>query len=373
MTFASPLRPKRGDREPFRGASPSARSLALVRSSAGWISVAAAVLATSARVGASVDVAASVDTPAVYLGDIVTYRLLITYDDGDTVMAVPHGVNLYAFQVRDYRPIKRHRTTTGQWREGDLYEITAYRPGTYAIPPIPIEYRTASGKTGELVTQPLTVEIRSLGVTESDTLRDIKPPVDLPAKVRRWVWVALACTGAAVAGVVAFAVWRKHRQGAGEPAPLEPEVVDELAELDRIPAADLVAQGAIRELYFLVSEAMRRYVGRRYRIAAMELTHEELADELEAANVSAADATLLLMFLGECDLVKFARFIPPYDEVNGLLERARQIVRETQFRPALGHSPGTARPPGVAQRTAIPVEAAVGVRDESDASPGGGA
>lgn len=320
-----------------------------------------------ADVGATVEVEASLDTSAVYIGDIITYRLVITYDEGDSIMNVPHAVNLYAFQVRDYRPITRERMSAGRWRQGELYWITAFRPGTYVIPPIPVEYRTAAGRTGELVTQALTIEIRSLGVTESDTLRRIKPPVEMPAKVRGWVWVTLASFGFLALVVAAVALKLRLRQP--EKAARTPEVVDELAEFDRILASELRARGQVKQLYVLVSEAMRRYMGRRYRITAMELTHEELAREMRRANVSERESALLLEFLDRCDLVKFARFIPSDEEVRSLVERAKQLVRETQFRlpPAVG--PGAADAPGVANPEPVPVEATSDGRRASGARP----
>jgi len=283
------------------------------------------------RAEAAVEVQASVDTSAAYVGDLITYQVRVTYDEGDSVQSIPHGINLYSFRVRDYHPIERQRTKEGRWQEGGTYRIAAYRPGTYVIPPIPVEYRTASGRTGELVTQPLTIEIKSLGVGEGDTLRDIKPPVRVPVKVQRWVWVTLAVLAGGVLVAVLGALWMRRWALRAEEPPYEAEVVDEIAEFDHISAQDLFARGEIKALYVLVSEAMRRYIGRRYRVSAMELTHEELEATFADAHISEDEAALLLDFLARCDLVKFARFVPPDEEVLSLIERAKEVVRRTQF------------------------------------------
>ena len=287
------------------------------------------LLAAPAR--AAVHVEARVDTSAVYVGDLITYRMEITYDDGDTVWNAPHGINLYSFRVHDYAPLERHRTPDGRWQLGDEYKITAYRPGTYVIPPVPIEYRTAAGRSGELVTQPLVIRIKSLGVGEGDTLRDIKPPVDVPTQVQPWVWIALSGVAAALLLAAAAVLWAWRRAQSADAPPPVSEVVDEIAEFDRIPADELIAGGDIHGLYALVSEAVRRYAGRRYCLDAMELTHQELAAAMEEGNIRASESELILTFLARCDLVKFALFIPPEEEVSRLIAHAKDVVRRTQF------------------------------------------
>jgi len=289
-----------------------------------WVILSAPGLAIAA-----VQVEASVDTAVVTIGDPITYRLLITYDAGDSVRVPPRGVQLYGFRVLRHATIASRETSDGRLQQGDVFRIAAYRPGRYVIPPVPVEYRIASGARGELVTQPLVIEIRSLGVGEADTLRDIKAPVSLPARVRRWVWFALGALAALGAGVAAFLFWRKRReQHAAEPASRR-EVVDELGQFDLIPAAELIARGEVKQLYVLVSDTMRRYLARRYRVNAPELTHEELSAAFALCNIAPDEAELFLTFLARCGLVKFAKFIPTSDEVATLIDRAKDIVRQT--------------------------------------------
>ncbi|HOM56229.1 MAG TPA: hypothetical protein PLG27_00595, partial [Candidatus Latescibacteria bacterium] len=123
------------------------------------------------------------------------------------------------------------------------------------------------------------------------------------------------------------------RRGRKSTTAVEPPatiVLDEVAEFDRIPAADLIRSGDLKLLYTLVSDAMRRYLARRYGVNAMELTLHELALSLESVGADANDVGDMISFLERCDLVKFARFIPAQDEVETLIERAKNLVRQTQ-------------------------------------------
>ena len=305
----------------------------LVKTYTGLLTVALLLLVAAPGSRAAVSVEASVDTSAVLIGDIITYTVLVTSDAGDSVAAPPAGINLYSFTVRDYQRIDPHEIEGGAVQRGARYRIAAYRPGTYVIPPLPLAYRLSTGQTGELVTQPLTIEIRSMGIGEGDTLRDIHDPIVIPLTVQTWVWVVAGSLAAGLLGLVLYLYWRKKRDEAAKGEDGEPVVVDELAEFDKIPAAALIAEGRIPELYTLVSETLRRYIGRRYRIDAMEMTQYELTEAFAESHVSDADADLHLTFLARCDLVKFAKFVPPEDEITSLVDRARDLVRQTQMAP----------------------------------------
>ena len=294
-----------------------------------WALVALCLLLPAAGSRAAVEVSASVDTAVAYVGDRIAYEFHVAYDAGDSVVAPPHGVNLSAFRVLDFTPLES--TSNGRIREGGRYVLTAFRPGTYVVPPLPVSYWTAAGDSGELVTQAIPVEVRSVGVAISDSLRDIKPLVSIPLRFRQWVRVLLATVLAlalAAAGVTFWLMRRKARANADTPRSV---IIDEIAEFDRIPAHDLIAQGEIKRLYIAVSDQLRRYTERRYGVRAMELTYAELVHEFECAHIPRVDADHILDFLARCDLVKFAKLMPPDDEVVSLVDRAKEVVRRTLF------------------------------------------
>jgi hypothetical protein len=81
-----------------------------------------------------------------------------------------------------------------------------------------------------------------------------------------------------------------------------------------------------------VSEIIRDYLGGRYAFDSLEMTTDELVDELQRR----AGRELLLSevkgWLSACDLVKFAKVSPSAAEARGTLESAIRIV--TTSRPA---------------------------------------
>jgi hypothetical protein len=289
---------------------------------------------------AAVSVRASVDSSSALVGDVLTYRVLITHDEGDSITSPPAGINLHSFVNRDYRRIQSHKLPDGRWQEGAVYRIAAFKPGTYIIPPLPVAWKDRAGVIREAITNPLTIEIKSLGVAKTDSLRGIKSAAIVPPVVETWVWVLFGSFAVIATGLIIILVWMQKRARERQEGPPVPVVIDEIAELDKIPVDQLLAEGRLKELYILVSDAMRRYIGRRYGIDAMEMTHDELSFAYANLSVDREEAALVLSFLSRCDFVKFAKFVPPDEENTTLIERAKDIVHHTQH-PEPTNSPDT--------------------------------
>jgi hypothetical protein len=105
-----------------------------------------------------------------------------------------------------------------------------------------------------------------------------------------------------------------------------------LREFDRIDAMNLPEQGRAVELSTLVSEAVRRYLERRYRILAMESPISYTIEAIRTREVPSGTLGLIQELLEETDLVKFARFRPEEEAARTLTDRGRQMVREAGSR-----------------------------------------
>ncbi|MFZ2642212.1 MAG: DUF4381 family protein [Verrucomicrobiia bacterium] len=157
-------------------------------------------------------------------------------------------------------------------------------------------------------------------------IRDIKPDVlILPPW---WVWAALVLVVAAVVLVV-WLVLRKRRQEAKEQFVPRQNAVEEARE--RLEAARrLMLAGEVEAYYVAVSDAVRQYIERQFRLRAAEQTTEEfLQDMTRSQRLRPTHKELLADFLTQCDLVKFARFRPGPKEMEAVLAAATRFVDET--------------------------------------------
>ncbi len=162
-------------------------------------------------------------------------------------------------------------------------------------------------------------------VVVPESLREVKPPVEVGGAWRPWV------VGGLIVLVVALLVvwWRRSRRGRGSVGVGLVVVPPHRRAKDRL-------QGALDSLHdaklfiTLVSGALRVYLEERFELRAPERTTEEFLEELQGSAVlSGRQKELLADFLGRSDLVKFAGFEPSEEELRGLWDVAMDLVEET--------------------------------------------
>lgn len=327
-------------------------------------------------VASGLSLQASVDKSKVTVGDPITYTLTIRHREDERIIRAPETEELFGpFHVQSFRRIPAGKDKKGGQEDRIEYVITAYETGSQQIPPVSVVFTTASGDTTQVQTEPIGIEVASvlpeLGVddpqSEDVEIRDIKPPAEIRGSGLGWlVWAGVV---ALVALAMGSYVWYKHRLKLWELRARDLEhPVDELAELEKIAVLGLIEKGEYKRLHILLSEALRRFIGRRWGIDAMERTTFEIAYLLRDQGVSEDHVALIRDFLDDCDLVKFAKYVPPKEVMGGMVERAREIVRSTRkFVVVAGEGEGTEL---AGEGPQVPQEPAA---ETSDARRGGAA
>jgi len=159
----------------------------------------------------------------------------------------------------------------------------------------------------------------------ANELRDIKPPVEI-ASGWEWLWWTLAIT--ALIGVIALAVWiwRKSREH-----PVIVPVIPPHERARRKLEAALSLFDQPKPFCTLVSDAVRLYLEERFELPVSDRTTEEFLGELKDSKVlDRSQKDLLEQFLAACDLVKFTRYEPGRQELEGLYKSALRLIEETE-------------------------------------------
>jgi hypothetical protein len=170
----------------------------------------------------------------------------------------------------------------------------------------------------------------------ASSLRDIKPPVDIPSGWG-WLWWVLAVL---VILAVLFLLWRWWQRRT-ETIPVVPPVPAHVRARQRLrEALTLIARP--KPFCIAVSDAVRTYLEDRFNFRAPERTTEEFLRELNATHLLAdRQKESLGGFLAGCDLVKFAKYEPGEPELRELSGAAMRLVDET----APQHAENSEKPP----------------------------
>ncbi|MFQ5559093.1 MAG: hypothetical protein ACE5FU_00710 [Nitrospinota bacterium] len=161
---------------------------------------------------------------------------------------------------------------------------------------------------------------------KAEGLRDIRGPAEIALPVKEILIIL---------GVVAFLLlltWllfrflkkRKERPPVPERVLTPEELVMKRLYDPALSAA--LEKGDFKFYYFGISDAVREYVAGRFDIDAMDLTTHELLFRFQKKSESAPVFSQVEAFLNRCDLVKFAKFRPSYEEAKKSLSDALGIV-----------------------------------------------
>jgi hypothetical protein len=285
-------------------------------------------------------VSAEVDRETITVGDRIVYTVRAEHDK-DLVVDFPQLASAWGdFEVLSQRPLQPGKGSQGRVVTGKAYVITAFTVGEHTTPPLRVSYLDRQGQTQEVETEPIRITVASVltgteGVTSTLDIRDLKPQAELP---RDWSWLLWAgLVGLAFALAILASLWfmarrRKQAKVATPAAVIDLRPPEEIAyeELKRIAGLKLVERGRFKEHYTLTSDCLRRYAEGIYDIPAMDRTTEEFHTALRQARVDGRQVRLFKDFLRESDLVKFAKYVPPVEEAQEALPRARHIVGVTK-------------------------------------------
>lgn len=136
-----------------------------------------------------------------------------------------------------------------------------------------------------------------------------------------------------IALAIAFILFLRKRKKPGvvkEEIPILPPDVIALNKIKELKKLKLIEQGKIKEFYTMLSDIVRAFIENKYKISALDRTTYELITELKSKNVIRSNIGMVHDFLFDCDLVKFAKYIPLAEDSNKILITAEEIININQ-------------------------------------------
>jgi hypothetical protein len=287
----------------------------------------------------AVAVRVDVEPVEVTVGDRLRTRIVVDLPPATSFVPPQVGPELGPFSVVE-----------GAWSGPEAVEggerwiwtgaVVTFRPGEVELPAVRIVVEDDEARQHAAQSEPVAVTV--LSVLEEDDaeaaaeIADLKPPASLvpdygPLLAAAGI-LALLLLGAGV-------FWWLHRRYAARlaavPAPDDPfhrtppsEWV--YAELQKLLERRLAEQGQVTAFFAALAAILKRYLGGRYRVELMEQTTAEVPDRLRQAGTPPEAIEAVRGLLARCDMVKFAKVVPPSDDWRSAIEAAYRIVDATK-------------------------------------------
>lgn len=262
-----------------------------------------------------IEMKTTVDKKEITVGDHIKYQIELRPKE-EVRIELPKVEKMGNFEVLDKQEQK------GKNQTKFIYTITTFKTGEDTIPSIAIKY--ISGDTGEVTTDPIVINVKSVLPPNIQDIKDIKSPVSIPRNLLPFIIGILFCIAAAIG------YWRFYKKRIrvhpAQPVPVKPP--HELA-YERLGLLKL-ENGKIKEYYIELSDIIRRYIEGRYEIGAPTQTTFELYREMRRVKIRYGDIEMIKEFLNACDMVKFAKHIPVPEAIERDTKTAKEIVDKTK-------------------------------------------
>jgi hypothetical protein len=283
-------------------------------------------------------ITARTEKTEAHVGDAIAFTITSI---GPRAMPVVLPANLDLEQFSELsRTLEEKDLGDGRMSRAFNLKIAAYQPGSFEIPSVELTYFGQDGTVKSVRTQAIPFTITSLIANEPEPkLRDNTASMSVSERNTLLLVVAGGLLAAGLGALVALWVRRRLKNRKPAPPPLPPRPAHEVAmeKLDHLGA--LLAEGGdLRPFYFLLSEAIREYLGGRFGFDSLEMTTEELVATMRRVPLDSSRGVIgseIEGWLSACDLVKFAKVSPSPEQARGSLETAIRLVEGTRPRPEL--------------------------------------
>lgn len=281
-----------------------------------------------------IDVSAAVDKSIITIGDRVTYTLTIDRNKELQIHDPGKGTNLGAFEVKDYK-IFEPEIRDDRIVEKFEYTISVYDTGKFVIPPFPVAYLT-SDTTSQyqfITAEPLEIYAKSILNDPNADIMDISPPFFIPPDYLRLALIALGVILLLVLGWLGYRYYRKRQENQPifKKKVVRPPHEIALEALAALEGSKLLAEGKEKAFFTELSNITRQYIEGRFFIKAMEETTSEIATSLRENDVQDENLDYARKSLQNCDLVKFAKYLPGEKGATSTVLLTRKFIEQTML------------------------------------------
>lgn len=211
------------------------------------------------------------------------------------------------------------------------YVITSFDTAHYEIPSLDVK---VSGKSYSTNVIPFEVRGVEIDTTHVDKIFDLKSPMEPAFDMREWrLPLLLGILTFIVSLILTYIIIRIKDN---KPiirrirfSPYVPPHKTALIEIEKIKSDDLLSSGDPKDYYTRLTDILRKYMEKRYGFNAMEMTTDEIIQELENLDDYSALSELNSLF-STADLVKFAKANPEISEKDQNLLNAVAYIQSTK-------------------------------------------
>jgi len=256
------------------------------------------------------------------IGDPFEIILTLTYPQ-NTDISEPFVDSIEPFGILD----QKNKIVQEKGFITNTYEmrVVAFNAGELEMPAF-LFLHTHDNTIDTLKSNTVPVAITSVMPEDMSDINDLKKAVEFPNYLPLIVaGITLIC---AIAGYFGYKYLKKLKKARAIAKPVVPPWIEAIIAIENIPIKEWIEKGLIKKYYYALSEILKRYIERRFEFNAAEQTTTEIMANLKLQKIPLSDD--FNRFFTRADLVKYAKFMPPQDELHMAVQKVKDLVNKTK-------------------------------------------
>ena len=283
--------------------------------------------------GKDLELKSTVNKDSITVGDEILYSLVIQSRPGINPDSIKLNLNLSPFQVKQHKSYPLAKDKNGNTLRKQEYVITVFDLGDFVIPSVKAEYKDSQNQLTQASSDSISIKVKSIGLPqEAKDIKGLKPPFKIKEKSKWYLYLLLVI---AAGSVLAWLYLRWKSKGIGLPqVQLEKEKPAwqiALASLEELKNSDYIQKRDIKKYYIILSEIIRKYLEGGLNVPAVDRTTSEIKWEMKKIKIEQGIIQRVVNLLFECDLVKFAKFVPSVEQTDKNWQATHDLVQETKL------------------------------------------
>lgn len=199
--------------------------------------------------------------------------------------------------------------------------ITVWDSGKFILPEVMIN--------DKIRTRPITINVLSVNIEKESKEKDIKSILNEPFNIYDILPFVLIII---IFGFIFYFIRKLIYKKKKEKVIVKNEVpcdIEALKKLKSLKESSFLEKKMIKEYHSRISEIIRTYLEKRFRFLAMELTTDEIIENLDRKGIDRELLGQLSLILKRADLAKFAKSKPIDSESKESLLLSEDIIKRT--------------------------------------------
>lgn len=275
------------------------------------------------------------DTNNVMIGEFVKLNINVTAGKNVKINFPIISDTIGKIEILEISPVDT-TYTDGKLNYKKILVVTSYEAGKFNIPEFAITYNIDNDTNFRVsLTNSLSLNFSTYDIDTANTdIKDIKPPIQVPFTLEDLLPYLIAAISIALIYLFIIYMFGKTKVKIQETIPkYDPRIpadLEAIEQLNRLEKENLWQNGYYKIYHSRLTDILRVYIHRRYHLNALEMTSNELINELNILESNIVAINSINEILTVADLAKFAKFEPSIVQNQDSMKNAYGFINLTK-------------------------------------------